>query len=116
MAVTLPARAALLLVPDDQDLRSAADLRDGAGHFGLGDVRSADGRVLAVVDQEDLVEGDGIALFVGAGELLDGDGVPFRDRVLLASRLYDGEFHRPILYRNQTQKAIDPKKSLSCLG
>lgn len=94
MAVAFPAGTVLLFVFDDEDLGTAADLYERSGDFGFGDVGGADRCVLAIVHHEDLVEGDLLALFVGAGELLDGDEVAFRDGILLASGGEYGEFHR----------------------
>lgn len=66
---------ALLLVMDNRNLGSAADLCDGAFDGSLGNERGADGGVLAIVDKEDLVEDHRVALFVGIGKLLNGDNI-----------------------------------------
>ena len=104
MAIPFPTGAVLLFVVDDQDLGGAANLGDLAGDLGFRDIRGADRGILAVIHEQNLVENDRVALFVGARELLDGDGVPFRDRILLASCGDDCEFHS----RNTIQE--EPEK------
>lgn len=106
VAVALVAGAVLLAIFDDEDRRSAADLGDRAGDLSLGDIGGADRGILAVIHEQDLVEDDLVALFVLARELLDGDDVPFRDRILLAACGDDCEFHRGILYRKAPGNAI----------
>ena len=66
---------ALLLVFDHQDLGRAADLDDGAFYLCLGDVGSADSRVFAVINKKNLVKNDGVAFFVLAIKLLNGNDI-----------------------------------------
>ncbi len=85
--------AALGLVLHDFDFLAAADNHDGPLDLRTFDKRCADGRVRAVVDQENLVERDGVTLLEVAGELLDRDSVALGDDILLPAGLNYGHFH-----------------------
>ncbi len=68
---------ALLFVVDNDDFWSAADLDQSTLDGSLGNIRGADSGVLAIINQENLVKSDGIAFFVVANKLLNGDSVTF---------------------------------------
>jgi len=87
--------AALRLVLHYFYLLSPADHRDGPLHARALYSGRADGRVRTVVDQENLVERDGVALLEVVGELLDRDSVALGDDILLPAGLDDGHFHTP---------------------
>src|SRR3989344_3996658 len=86
--------AALGLVLHNLDLLRAADERHGPRDLGAFDQGRSDGRVHSIIDEEDLVEGDGVTLLDRIGELLDGDGVAFGDDILLPASLDYGHFHK----------------------
>ncbi len=88
---------ALCLVLYDEDLLCAAGLLEDGLHLCSVDDGSADGRVLAVVDEEHLVKNDLVTGFEIA-QVLDTDHVAYGDRILLAPCGYNCEFSHTALY------------------
>lgn len=78
------------LVADDGDLRTLLKAEVGGGNGGTVDVGHTDRGRLAVVGEEDLLEGHLVALLILA-QKLDVEDVAHGNRVLLATRLDDGE-------------------------
>src|SRR5699024_8664292 len=87
MALTL-AVTLLGLHLEDVDLLALAGLFDRAGYSGAGNVRSADGELIALAYCQNLVKSNGRAVL--HTELLDVDHVSLRYLVLLAASFQNG--------------------------
>src|SRR5699024_1359174 len=83
LAVTL-----LGLHLEDVDLLALAGLLDRAGHGSAGNVRRADGELIALAYGQNLVKSNGRAVL--HAELLDVDHVALRYLVLLAASFQNG--------------------------
>jgi hypothetical protein len=83
-----------LFIFDDVDFCRAADFRNRRINLCAFDERSTDSCVRAVINEQNLIEDDGIALFVVAGKFLDLHFFSNRDLILLAAGLYYCKFAR----------------------
>lgn len=83
----------LLLVVNDGDFLSSADLLQGGFDLGAFDVWGADSGILTVIHKQNLIKGEFVTLFIITGDFLNLDGITHGDFVLLSSCFYNCKFH-----------------------
>mgnify|MGYP001585051057 CR=1 FL=1 len=84
--------AAFRFVFDHQNFRRSANVHYFRFHFCAIDVRIADSRVFAVINQQNLSKGDFVTRFVFAGKFLNLDRIAHRNLILLAASLNNCKF------------------------